>query len=730
MHTAGRFFVHALAEGIHEVNAQGPRLLLPRSALPDALVVWLEETPGCWLLGTGAGLFTVDATGSQPFAPSLTPFIEKHRLTTIARLRDGRLAVGSLNGGLAFLAPDGAIEHLLDVEFEFAVPDFLRRPQLRLESRIDGIDADWLRGPGDSGRTLTALRDGHYTIRVRALAEAGAPGPEKTFSFHVLRPWWRTSPAIGGLMVLVAASAAGVSRWRMRQLRRRNAELEQKISERTEELEHANAAKTDFVANMSHDIRNPLNGIVGLAIALENTRLDAPQREMVATLRECSTYLSSLVDDVLDFATIETGKIELRPQPFAPEELLRSVAVTMQAQAHAVAAPLNFEVDATLPPRVLGDAGRIQQILVNFVSNAVKYACGEIQLTASRPASAPDEIELAVSDRGPGLTAEEQGSLFTKFSRLERNRTERIPGTGLGLAACRLLADVMGGAVGVTSAPGQGSRFFLRLPLIVAAPENHAPVRLANRTILLVEDTDYNAWAATAVLAKLGLACERARTGAEALRLFAEKRFNVVMLDCNLPDLDGIEVARRMRAQEANETPALLLAVTAYCTAADRERCLAAGMDAFVGKPITPEKIRRVLIDAGRKLLTTATAELADVSARSTDVTLLTYLSDGTPAGLDAHVEKFVASLTADFDAAEAAHVAADFPRLVTSAHRLHGHAKMVGGVSLAQASQDLEAAARAKNDSECRARLQDIRREMDVLTGALRRNQPAEMSV
>jgi len=615
------------------------------------------------------------------------------------------------------------------IEFEFAAPQYTRRPQLRIESRIDGIDTEWIRDEGDSVRVLTALREGSYLIRVRAVAETGQASPEKTVSFRVLRPWWRTMPTLSGFFIAIAVTAAGIARWRTRQLQRRTVELEKKVRDRTVELEHANAAKTDFVANISHDIRNPLNGVVGLALALENTRLDPSQREMLATLRECSMYLSSLVDDVLDFASIEAGKVELRPEPFAPADVLNSVAVTMQALAKERAARLQVQVDPMLPALVMGDAGRVQQILVNFVSNALKYAGGEIQLVASRPNATSDELELSVIDAGVGLTAAEQAKLFTKFTRLERDRIIRVPGTGLGLAACRLLADMMGGAVGVTSAPGAGSCFWLRLPLHAATPANVAPVTLPNRTVLVVEDADYNAWAATAVLAKLGLSCERARTGEEALRLFAEKRFNVVMLDCNLPDIDGFEVARRIRQHENGAAPSLLLAVTAYCTAEDRARCLAAGMDAFLGKPITPEKIRRVLIEAGSKLRAAPMAELVDDSTRPANLALLAFLSDGTPEGIGEQVDRFVSTLETDYAEALAAKRRENFELIARQAHRLHGQAKFVGDAPLASACQRLEASAAAGSAADCQSGLTEVAREIGRLTAALHRAQPAEMS-
>lgn len=618
------------------------------------------------------------------------------------------------------------------IEFEFALPAFTQRAMLRLETRIEGIDRDWVPAGPDARRELTAVREGRYTFRVRAVAETGVAGEPAVYSFQVAPPWWRTWSTMLGLGLALLPAGYGAYRLRLRALHRRTTDLEQKVRERTEQLEQASAAKTQFVANMSHDIRNPLNGIVGLALALEDSRLDARQQEIVATLRECTTYLSSLVDDVLDFASIEAGRVELRPGPFVPVELLRSIVTTLRSDTAQSGATLVIAVDPALPPSLLSDAGRIQQILVNYVSNALKYAGGEIRLSVSIPADAPDEVEFAVVDFGPGISEIEQGTLFTKFTRLASARHHDIPGAGLGLASCRLLADLMGGSVGVTSRPGEGARFFLRLPL-TAASTPVAPVNgpLPNTTVLLVEDTDYNAQAATAVLRRLGLSCERAHTGAEALQLFTAKRFNLVLLDRNLPDMDGTEVARRMRAVETDGLQALILAVTAYCTAEDRTLCLAAGMDAFVGKPLTPEKLRKVLLAAGRRLLTAATVDIdaLKLPRDGLDTSLLDYLAEGTGRGLAVQLERFLDSLAVLETALARAVAADDLAEIGVCAHRIHGQARMVGSAALEEAAAQLESAARAGDRAACGIRLPKVTDEIRVLRTALRRRRSGALT-
>lgn len=618
------------------------------------------------------------------------------------------------------------------IEFAFAAPEFARRDALRLETRIEGLDTDWVPAGMTARRELTGVREGRYRFAVRAVAPTGIVSAPAAFVFEVLPPWWRTAPAVAGAVLALGPLGYAFYRLRIRAFRRRNRELEARVRERTEELESANAAKTEFVANMSHDIRNPLNGIVGLTLALEDTSLDRRQQELVATLRDCTTYLSSLVDDVLDFASIEAGRVELRPAPFAPAELLRSIVETLRADATQSGAMLTVETRPGLPPHLQGDAGRIQQILVNFVSNALKYAGGQIQISVEVPPDAPDEVEFAVQDSGPGISLADQATLFTKFNRLQqRHGAERIPGTGLGLAACRLLADAMGGAVGVTSDAGRGARFFLRLPLAAAAaPVVPTPGELSNATVLLVEDTDYNAWAAAAVLARLGLTCERATHGEEALRLFAAKRFNVVLLDRNLPDMDGTEVARRMREMESGGAQAVLLAVTAYCTAQDRALCLASGMDAFVGKPLTPDKLRRVLADTSRRLVGAPPVHVTPEARPSgPDFTLLSYLGSATAGGLEEQLRRFVAELDEVEERLTRSAAEGDFATLAVLAHRLLGHARMVDGTALAEAASRLEVGARSRDEAGCAAWLPIVRAAAAALRAAVLQRCPTAPS-
>jgi CheY-like chemotaxis protein/nitrogen-specific signal transduction histidine kinase len=530
---------------------------------------------------------------------------------------------------------------------------------------------------------------------------------------------------------------AGGVQWRVRTLRKRNAQLEQKVEARTAELKEANAAKTQFVANMSHDIRNPLSGIVGLTLALEDTPLDAQQRELVSTLRECTSYLSTLVDDVLDFASIEAGKIELHPAPFVPAEVLNSVVTALKAQCAEKGAFVTIETDPDIPRLLLGDAGRVQQVLVNYLSNALKYGGGHIRVCAAVAADSAGEVEFAVADEGPGLSEADRAKLFTQFNRLEAARNSDVKGSGLGLAACRLLADAMGGAVGVDSEVGHGSRFFLRLPLVAAAEPVQVDDALAlpPTTILLVEDTDYNAIATKAVLRKLGLTCDRAANGAEALALFAEKRHHIVLLDRNLPDMDGTEVAGRIRELETDGAHTMIFAVTAYCTAEDKQKCLDSGMDAFVGKPLTPEKIRRALLAAAEQVLSAgspaapevvtaaAVTPSAEPALPTIDTSLLEYLAEGSAGGLGLQVDRYIDALRETH--AELLRIRGEGDAMATgnAVHRVLGHARMINATEFTDLLNALESAARCGEFDKVDVMLPAVARHVDRLTAALRRH-------
>jgi len=576
-----------------------------------------------------------------------------------------------------------------------SVPTFSRRQDLRLETFVEGVDKGWVPMDSTSAREITLISPGRFTVRARAVAETEVGSPEATRSFVIRPPWWQTWPAMTGFLAAAAVSITSIHRLRVRGLRRRTAELEAIVSRRTEQAERANAAKTEFVANISHEIRNPLNAVVGLSIALEKTNLGPEQRTYVEALRGCADYLASLIDEVLDFAKIEAGKVELHPEPCSPRQVLASVAATLQTAVAAAGASFEISLDG-VPEMIVADPARLRQILINYASNALKYAGGHVLLSAAIPADQPGELEFSVRDGGPGLDEAEKNLLFTKFSRL--GASKGVKGTGLGLAVCKRLADLMGGSVGVESSPGNGARFFVRLPLVLAsAAQDMIASAFSFSRVLLVEDTDYNAYANSAILAKLGIpVAERARTGAEAIDLFSRHRYDLVLLDRNLPDMDGTKVALRLRALERQAPPALIIAVTAYSTMEDRRACLEAGMDGFVSKPLSPEKLRRALLSVGTGAPTAPSVHLAPSPPGRYNFWMLKYLANNEPAELKAQVVRYSAALREFLDSLQTAARARKWRNMGSIAHQILAHARVVEANDLAKAATELMLAVRA----------------------------------
>ncbi|HYP18308.1 MAG TPA: ATP-binding protein, partial [Opitutus sp.] len=470
------------------------------------------------------------------------------------------------------------------LEFDFAPLEYSRPASIRYQTRLAPSQAEWSAPTANGHLALAGLRDGSYTLEVRSINDAGLTSPPVSWRFTVLPPWYRTKTAYGAWAVLTLAGFFGVYQWRSAYLRKRNALLEELVRKKTEQLEKANAAKSDFLANMSHEIRNPISGIVGLSLAMEETSLDPRQRDLTGSIRSCASLLATLVDDVLDFSKIEAGKIDLRVAPFELRAALEQCAAMVAEQLRSAGGGLHLQIADDVPPRVVGDSARVQQIVLNYLTNAAKFGAGQPVVLGAE--LRPDGlVRLFVRDRGPGLTPAEAAGLFTKFTRLPQAHAHNIRGSGLGLAVCRLLATKMGGNVGVDSTPGQGSCFWADLPLAPAGKPAEGDARRTTPAVplraLIVEDIDYNAQAMQAVLRKLGIPSDVASDGPSALERLQQGSYDVAFMDWNLPGMIGTEVVRRYRATEPADRRTIIIATTAYSADFNREACLQAGMDAF-----------------------------------------------------------------------------------------------------------------------------------------------------
>lgn len=366
--------------------------------------------------------------------------------------------------------------------------------------------------------------------------------------------------------------------------------------------EVANAAKSDFLAVVSHEIRTPMNAVVSAANLLRRTRLDSQQREHVSMLIDAGDVLMGLLNDVLDFSKIEAGKMELESANMSVRDRLSTIVRLWEPRALENGVRLKVRIAPDVPATVRTDPLRVQQILFNLVSNAVKFTeNGEIAIAVTW---ADGRLDMAVSDTGCGIPADRLGQIFNSFEQADVGTTRRYGGTGLGLSISRKLAELMGGTLSVESVEGEGSTFALSLPVTVVENTAPRPVRpvevsgsLAGRSILAADDHEVNRRILQLLLEPHGCRLTLVENGAEALEAASEQRFDAILMDMQMPVMDGLEATRRIRAGAINgDTP--VVALTANALDLHRAAWDAAGVHAFLTKPIDPVLLASTLAEA------------------------------------------------------------------------------------------------------------------------------------
>jgi signal transduction histidine kinase/ActR/RegA family two-component response regulator len=366
----------------------------------------------------------------------------------------------------------------------------------------------------------------------------------------------------------------------------------QRLQVAQRESERANRAKSEFLAMISHEIRTPLNGVTGMSSLLSAELEPARLREAVRIIQQSADVLLAVINDVLDFSKIESNKLDLESVPLSPAREVGLVVSLNQARASEQDTQLELQVAEGTPAWVLGDPTRWRQVAMNLVSNAVKFAAaGHVKVTLGPTANG---CRLEVRDTGIGMTPEVQARLFQPFSQADVSTTRRFGGSGLGLAITHKLIEAMGGTISVQSTPGRGSTFTVTLvaPPVEAPEEKAVLTTLVRRSVLVVEDNLVNQVVITRLLEKLGHTVTVASDGRAGLELVQVGRFDLILMDCHMPEMDGFEATRLLRERQV-DTP--VFALTAAVTIEDRERCLASGMNGVLAKPLRIDLLKDVL---------------------------------------------------------------------------------------------------------------------------------------